>query len=286
MQVPFIIYADFESLNILLAGCTNNPEQSIDRQIAVQRPCGYYCIVVCCNGHVKTGHLYWRENATQHFLWHTMAVSNGWWWYGNGTICGSTLDTDCTIAISPQSTAGQPTMHATSSCSFTQEALVLLVFYNLRGYDSHLLMQVLGGINWGNRTVRHRTKKGKWLEKEVENGAIHYILNNMEEYMLFCIGQLQLIDSLQFMPSFLKKLAANLQTEDLKITGCGGEGVTSADLELFQHKGIYPYEHVDSFERFNKSQLPPKEAFYSHISREHISKEGYEHAQRIWKVFS
>jgi hypothetical protein len=54
---------------------------------------------------------------------------------------------------------------------------------------------------------------------------------------------------------------------------------------LLRRKGVYPYEYVDSFERFNESQLPQKEAFYSDLSREHISDEDFEYAQRAWKEF-
>ena len=28
-------------------------------------------------------------------------------------------------------------------------------------------------------------------------------------------------------------------------------------------KGVYPYEYMDSWERFNETSIPPKEAFYS-----------------------
>jgi hypothetical protein len=50
-------------------------------------------------------------------------------------------------------------------------------------------------------------------------------------------------------------------------------------------KGIYPYEYVDSPERFNETQLPPKEAFHSKLTGEDITDEEYEHAQKVWKVF-
>ncbi|MEW8548359.1 MAG: hypothetical protein AB2693_33055, partial [Candidatus Thiodiazotropha sp.] len=47
-------------------------------------------------------------------------------------------------------------------------------------------------------------------------------------------------------------------------------------------KGVYPYEYVDSFERFNETTLPPIEAFYSKLTDETISQKDYEHAQRVW----
>jgi hypothetical protein len=50
-------------------------------------------------------------------------------------------------------------------------------------------------------------------------------------------------------------------------------------------KGVYPYEWVDSPERFNETQLPPKEAFRSKLSGEDITDKDYEHAQKVWKAF-
>ena len=45
----------------------------------------------------------------------------------------------------------------------------------------------------------------------IEGQKIGCIPNNMEKYMTFNIGQLQFIDSLQFMNSSLDKLAASLE---------------------------------------------------------------------------
>jgi hypothetical protein len=78
-------------------------------------------------------------------------------------------------------------------------------------------------------TVRKLTKKGELVDKKVATDEITCIPYNMEKYMTFSIGQLQFIDSLQFMNSSLEKLAANLRTEDLKITG---RGVSASRLEL------------------------------------------------------
>ncbi len=41
-----------------------------------------------------------------------------------------------------------------------------------------------------------------------------------------------------------------------------------------------------NWERFNETELPPKEAFYSELSNEHISNADYERAQKVWKKFN
>ena len=56
-------------------------------------------------------------------------------------------------------------------------------------------------------------------------------------------------------------------------------------LSLVKGKGFYPYEYMDSLERFKENKLPPKEAFYSRLTGEGISNEDYERAKKVWKVF-
>ena len=36
-------------------------------------------------------------------------------------------------------------------------------------------------------------------------------------------------------------------------------------------KGVYPYEYMDSWETFNETSLPDKEAFYSELNEEEIT---------------
>ena len=54
---------------------------------------------------------------------------------------------------------------------------------------------------------------------------------------------------------------------------------------LLLRKGVYPYEYIDSWEKFDETPLPPKKAFHSNLNLEDISNEGYAHAQNIWDVF-
>ena len=42
---------------------------------------------------------------------------------------------------------------------------------------------------------------------------------------------------------------------------------------LLLRKRVYPYEYIDSWERFNETSLPPKEAFYSELNLEEIKDE-------------
>ena len=54
---------------------------------------------------------------------------------------------------------------------------------------------------------------------------------------------------------------------------------------LLLRKGVYPYEYMDSWERFNETSLPSKEDFYSTLNMEDISDIDYRHAINVFKGF-
>ena len=50
---------------------------------------------------------------------------------------------------------------------------------------------------------------------------------------------------------------------------------------LLLRKGIYPYECIDGWERFDGNIIPPKEAFCSELNLENITDKDYEHVKKI-----
>ena len=50
-------------------------------------------------------------------------------------------------------------------------------------------------------------------------------------------------------------------------------------------KGVYPYDFMDSFEKFNQTELPTKDQFYSILNDQHITVDEYDHAKKVWKTF-
>ena len=84
------------------------------------------------------------------------------------------------------------------------------------------------------------------------------------------------------MASSLEKLVEATDKADFKIT----KSVFDAKTDTILRKGIYPYEYIDSPERFKETKLPPIEAFYSKLSDETISKKDYNHAHQVWKEFN
>ena len=67
---------------------------------------------------------------------------------------------------------------------------------------------------------------------------------------------------MQFMNPSLDKLVNNLLDEDFKYLI---EEFGSEYLELLKQKRAYPYEYMNSFERFNEEKFPAKSYFHSSI---------------------
>ena len=98
-----------------------------------------------------------------------------------------------------------------------------MIFYNLRGYDSHLIFRDL-----------------KKFDVKID-----VILNGLEKYMAFFFKKnLVFIDSMQFMNSALEKLVTNLSDDEFKYLT---KEFGSKNLELLKQKDAYLYEYMDSF---------------------------------------
>ena len=50
-------------------------------------------------------------------------------------------------------------------------------------------------------------------------------------------------------------------------------------------KGVYSYEYMDDWEKFNEISLPEKEDFYTHINMKDIADANYTHAKIVSKDF-
>ena len=50
-------------------------------------------------------------------------------------------------------------------------------------------------------------------------------------------------------------------------------------------KGVYPYEYMDEWDKFNEKVLPGKESFCSNLTLENITKTDYAHANNVFKKF-
>ena len=301
LPVPFVIYADFEAITEKISSCQPNNDKSYTKAYLKHTDCGYGYKVVCCydDKYTKPIQIYRGEKAVYKFmeaileevkyckkvmkkefnkrLKMTKEDEEKFQKADECHICNKKYNgTDVRVRDHCHITGKyRGSAHKDCNLNFQISDKIPVIFHNLRGYDSHFIMQEIGAIV---KKYAYKNKKGE--EKQMNINAMP---NNMEKYMAFMLGNhLTFLDSFQFMSSSLDKLVSNLLRESLKYTSQKFKG---KKLELMAQKGVYPYDYMDSFNKFDE-KLPTKEEFYSILNDEHISNKDYEHAQNVWSAFS
>ena len=54
---------------------------------------------------------------------------------------------------------------------------------------------------------------------------------------------------------------------------------------MLLRKGVYPYEYMDGWDKFNETSIPNKESFYSNLTMEDITETDYIRANNVFKSF-
>ena len=91
--------------------------------------------------------------------------------------------------------------------------------------------------------------------------------------------QVRFIDSFRLMASSLGKLASTLDDDQHKNLR---EFYRKEEVfRLMRYKGVYPYEYMDGWKKFEETGLPPKDAFFSRLVMKGISDQDYQHAQEV-----
>ena len=148
-------------------------------------------------------------------------------------------------------------------------------FHNLKNYDAHHLISAIGRTEQKTTTctdkdgepIMSKDRDGKDTNKPVTvtDGGISGIVQNMEKLISFSWGQFRFVDSFAFLSSSLDRLVTNTPKKNLNITGgvyfCLGlrrpeRQLMDKKFDLVTRKGVYPYEYMDSFDRFEEKELP------------------------------
>ena len=95
--------------------------------------------------------------------------------------------------------------------------------------------------------------------------------------------ELRFIDSIKFMSSSLDSLVNNLPKGGHQFFGF--ENYNGHQCKLLIQKGIYPYEYMDSWDRFKETSLPSINRFYSNLKMSGVSDTDYEHTCSVWREF-
>ena len=299
LPVPFVIYADFEALTRKIDSCSPQGDKSYTQAYQKHEACGFGYKVVChydqkyskpaviYRGKNTVPKLY--QNLTEEVKYCQEVIKENFqkplimfkkdedfqkakkcW------ICQKRYKANENPVRDHCHITGKYRGSAHNTCNLrlqisSEKIKIPVIFHNLIGYDGHLIIEGMGDI----------IKEKKEREEEPLN--IDVIASNAEKYITFNIGKhLKFIDSYQFMASPLANLAKNLPAEKYIYTS---EAFSGEKLDLMKAKGVYPYDYMDSFERFSEKQLPKRNDFYSLLTDEEISEEEYAHAGKVWETF-
>ena len=285
LKVPFVIYADFESLTTKIDSVEPNPNKSFTEKYQHHQPCGFsYVVISDFEKYSKSPVVYRGEDAVDKFLKclekeqqyiqekldfiEPMRIENEeeqmFQDATNCHICGFELGTDRVRDHCHLSGKYRGAAHNECNLNYSFTGRIPVILHNLRGYDSHLIMQGLG---------------------KLKDKKINCIPNNTEKYISFSIDNLDFIDSLQFMNASLDKLVCNLTKDGSDKFPILKQHIDSDKIPLLLRKGVYPYDYMDCAERFEEPTLPTKQSFYNLLNDEHISDEDYTHAMNVFNGF-
>ena len=326
-KMPFVIYADFESLVESISGCEPNPKNCFTNQFQKHKPCGFCYHIKCSFNENLSKTVTYRmksENADISQIFVEMIedditriqnippkplimTQNDWKDFNESTKCGicqEEFEEDEKKVRDHCHFTGKFRGAAHNSCNlkYRKPWFTPVIFHNLQNYDAHLFVKNLGKTEGDIRCIPNNEEKyisftkkiivGSWIDKE---GKEHLIRHDI-----------RFIDSFKFMASSLDALVKNLERdkkietkksllrEKLKERGKTLEEEKLSEeekkelgekLDLLSKKGVYPYDFMDNINKFQETNLPPKEKFYSKLNDEHITQQDFEHAQKVWKTF-
>ena len=285
LKAPFVIYADFESILIPCAQENLNDDVSYTQKTHEHQASGFCYIVVSDVEDFNTPPVVYRgENAVEKFLQcllveekrirpileHVVPMElsaldeRSFQTATYCHICDEELGSDRVRDHCHLTGKYRGAAHSDCNLNYKFTKRIPVVFHNLKNYDAHLLIKAMGMI---------------------KDKPISCIPTNDEKYISFSIGDLTFIDPLQFLNASLEKLVSNLAKQGVGKFRVLNRYIDDEKVPLLLRKGIYPYEHFDSFSKFSETCSPPKSAFFNSLKDEHISEEDYVRAQNVFKQF-
>ena len=300
-KVPFIMYADFESILEPIQGVKNDPNISSTRGLNSHKPSGWCLHSKFAYGKVKKPTTQYRgpdcvEKFCEKIISETKRLYRSYPEVPMSQLTKSQLKKHktakiCHICFKEFNDKGKVRDHchytgiyrgaAHFGCNLRYKIpnYIPVVFHNLAGYNAHLFI----------RELAKYTKDIGVIAKNVEDYISFSITVEIDKYIdkngeeKFKEIDLRFIDSFKFMSSRLDSLSGNLARGGHK--SWGFKRYTEQQRELLIKKGIYPYEYMDSWDKFNENKLPDKDNFYSKLNIDGVSDKDYEHACKVWREF-
>ena len=314
LPVPFSIYADLEANTEKISGCQPSDSKSYTEKYQKHTPCGISYKVTCHYDEKYSGSVVihrgedcikqflksifdevenCKEVIREHFnkpLKMTRSDNSDFKNAIRCHICKKKYGEDDEPVRDHCHITGKYRGSAHQSCNLklqisAEKIKIPVIFHNLKGYDSHFIISELGDFIKGKEYITDNV----YIEDEDETPEtpekIDVIAQNTEKFMAFKVGNhLSFIDSFQFLGMSLDRLASNLQDDDYVYTKKYYSD--PVQFNLMKRKGVYPYDYMDSFSKFNDTELPSIEEFYSKLTDTNISEDDYKHAKDVWNTFS
>ena len=304
-KVPFVVYADTEALIKEIHQCDPNPQKSYTEKYQKHEPVSFSYYIKCfdnsvCEPILKT---YTKttpegEDAMDVFIqWleeDVKAIAN----IKPKKMIFTEEDKErfnkskiCWICDEPFKDnkardhchyTGRYRGSACNSCNlkYRKPKFIPVFFHNLSGYDSHLFIKKLGTPNENMDCIPNNEEKYISFSKNIKVGEYKDKKTGEVRDKTF---KIRFLDSFKFLPTSLGALVNNLPKDAFNNLE---RYYTGEKAELIKRKGVYPYEYMNTEERFKETKLPPKKAFYSRLSGEGITEEDYKHALNVWNVFN
>ena len=305
-KAPFAVYADFESLIKPLDNCDPDPNKSYTKKYQKHEPISFSYYILCSidgvykpvlRKYTKTKpedadamdiFIKWLEEDvkdianievkemifTEKDRKHFNNASDCW-------ICGEELGNDRVRDHCHFTGRYRGPAHNKCNLKYRKPKNISVFFHNLSGYDSHLFIKKIGcSINKNENIKCIPTNEEKYISftKTIVTGQYTNKKGKVKDKTFDIVFK----DSLKFMSSSLEALVNNLPKDAFKNLL---KYFTPKQAELLKQKGFYPYEYMDSEEKFNDTKLPPREAFYSKLSGKGITEKDYNHAGDVWNIF-
>ena len=312
-KVPFIMYADFESILEPIQEPGNDPSISSTRGVNIHIPSGWCIYSRFAYGSVMNPLKEYRgkdciSKFCQHIIAEAQCLYESFPEKPMEPLTKSQLEeykrvTKCHICFKPFKEGNRKgtiqadpcyvkvrdhchysgkyrgAAHSLCNLQYKIPSYIPVVFHNLAGYDTHLFIKDLAKHGSKMGVIAKNTED--YISFSVNIEVDKYIDKNGEERSKEIA--LRFIDSIKFMSSSLDSLVNNLACGGGKFFGF--ENYNDHQHELLIRKGIYPYEYMDNWDRFKETTLPPASSFYSKLNMSGVSDQDYERACKVWRDF-
>ena len=158
--------------------------------------------------------------------------------------------------------------HQTCNLRLRKTYKIPVIFHNFRGYDSHLLIEAFGKFK-----DREISVIGQGIEK--------YLTINWGDHVVFK-------DSLQFLGASLDSLTSCLLKsgrDKFRHLLNAFKGYSPENIDLLLKKGVYPYDYMNEWKKFDDRTLPSIEEFASKLRGTECDEQDYARAQAVWAAF-